>query len=94
MSTANGHGLAEPKRRGKPVGHANKGASPARGAHCRPVSKGNPVNIPEPEGWTEQLGPVFSAVAVLRKRRGCGGGAGIRGAHKAATLNRPLGRCP
>ena len=25
MSTANGHGLADPKRRGKPVSYANKG---------------------------------------------------------------------
>jgi len=103
MSTANGHGLVDPERRGKPVSLANKGRRvlvPKRAACsglglwgkvrcglrawgntlvfgsqlsffrgftcCRPFpkdeelnytpsaeSKGNPVNIPEPEGWTE-----------------------------------------
>ena len=64
MSTAIGHGLAEPKRRGKPVSNANKGrrvlwlecvkqrVSKECKAYATPGSKGNPVNIPEPEGWT------------------------------------------
>jgi len=80
MSTAIGHGLADPKRRGKPVSYANKGRRvlcprgtwviqgrqkplgdlPSWGwgnflGHTpTAVSKGNPVNIPEPEGWTER----------------------------------------
>jgi hypothetical protein len=73
MSTAVGHGLADPKSRGKPVSHANEGKRPfsSRGrgfggqlsglclwggegkTYANPVSKGIPVNIPEPEGWTE-----------------------------------------
>jgi len=57
MSTAIGHGLADPKRRGKPVSQANKGwRSFSQGRESRtcakPESKGNPVKIPEPEGWT------------------------------------------
>lgn len=75
MSTAVGHGLADPKSRGKPVSYANKGRraySLVGGidlfgetqvgrllleggfkTHATPVSKGIPVKIPEPEGWTE-----------------------------------------
>jgi len=65
MSTAIGHGLAEPKRRGKPVSYANKGRRVLFGVklekehktYATPGSKGNPVKIPEPEEWTGHFCP-------------------------------------
>ena len=103
MSTALGHGLADPKSRGKPVSHANEGRRPAdarlrgssrsnpgrsRGArpsegktHAAPVSKGSPVKIPEPEGWTERssLCSLLVSGPAARLARGEAEGGGSKG---------------
>jgi len=97
MSTAIGRGLADPKRRGKPVSQANKGGrARQRGGNwsnlgnCfagefkdirRPESKGNPVKIPEPEGWTGYGCPLSAVLgnAVCRQLRAVGPGAADSG---------------
>jgi len=115
MSTAVGHGLADPKTRGKPVSHANEGRRTlfnkcgneegqpelltyllSRGkTHAAPVPKGIPVNIPEPEGWTECHSQCSLGVCWMPERVSDGylEDVGLRGIHLAATLNRPLGHC-
>jgi len=102
MSTAIGHGLADPKRREKSVSQANEGGMPSGAGgqrpvfdlrksarplrsggggtpSAKPVSKGKPVNIPEPEGWTgcrrfEPTGArCVARCAACLKERGLGG---------------------
>jgi len=49
VSTANGHGLGDPKRWGKPVFLLTRvKIHPPSPNHNNPVSKGKPVNIPAP----------------------------------------------
>ena len=111
MSTAIGHGLADPKRRGKPVSSANKGRRvwipgatwepDERTSSAKPGSKGNPVNIPEPEGWTGRscllfwlrcAGSNLRGVAGATSQKECptGGNASTTFGTLAVTLGRDL----
>jgi len=42
--------------------------------HAAPVSKGTPVKIPEPEGWTECHSMLVLRVGALAVEGGAGGG--------------------
>jgi hypothetical protein len=80
MSTANGHGLVDPERRGKPVSLANKG----RRVHlASTVGKRGPIKAREGEAVVVVVVVVVFPPLPLRERGGGGGG-------ESAALGGPL----